>query len=407
ETDALLAHELAHLLRRDHWVRYVELSATALFWWHPVAWWARARLRRAEESCCDQIVLRTFADPRAYARALIETVEYLVDTGRPVPALASGVGEARQMEERLTMIMNERPPSRPSRTVRLVLAVVALALLLVFPTWSDRAAAAGEGRAPVGSPIDENESELRESMLELERLALDLERQLREIRGRQNELNLELERHRVARGIDELESGAESIDDGSREARERLLFERLDQIERQTSLTARALELERAELEQTAELELALRRRMLDVERSQGAGDRRAAERMAAAALELERRIESSARELDERRLQLQQEELDAQAEAMRAEIDLLREQGRRIEADELERELDRRWVIESERRGAGRVEERARVEAALAELTELARRLEREGRERELREVEKQIETLRRQIEAGSGEPY
>lgn len=33
---ALLAHELAHFKRRDHWVRVVELAATGLFWWHPV-----------------------------------------------------------------------------------------------------------------------------------------------------------------------------------------------------------------------------------------------------------------------------------------------------------------------------------------------------------------------------------
>jgi beta-lactamase regulating signal transducer with metallopeptidase domain len=51
ERDALLAHELAHVRRRDHWVRLLELAATALFWWYPVAWWARAALRRAEERC--------------------------------------------------------------------------------------------------------------------------------------------------------------------------------------------------------------------------------------------------------------------------------------------------------------------------------------------------------------------
>ncbi|HEY7921558.1 MAG TPA: M56 family metallopeptidase, partial [Vicinamibacteria bacterium] len=58
ERDALLAHELAHVHRRDHWVRLLELLATALFWWYPVAWWARAALRRAEERCCDEWVLR-------------------------------------------------------------------------------------------------------------------------------------------------------------------------------------------------------------------------------------------------------------------------------------------------------------------------------------------------------------
>ena len=40
ELDAVIAHELAHLRRRDHWVRYLELVAVVLCWWNPVSWWA-------------------------------------------------------------------------------------------------------------------------------------------------------------------------------------------------------------------------------------------------------------------------------------------------------------------------------------------------------------------------------
>ena len=35
--------------RRRRAARYLELVACSLFWWHPVVWWARGRLRRAEE----------------------------------------------------------------------------------------------------------------------------------------------------------------------------------------------------------------------------------------------------------------------------------------------------------------------------------------------------------------------
>src|SRR5262249_36787582 len=47
--DTLLAHELAHFLRRDHWVRLLEFVATGLYWWHPAVWLARARIEAAEE----------------------------------------------------------------------------------------------------------------------------------------------------------------------------------------------------------------------------------------------------------------------------------------------------------------------------------------------------------------------
>ena len=37
----VLAHELAHIRRRDHMVRWVEWLARICFWWNPVVWWAQ------------------------------------------------------------------------------------------------------------------------------------------------------------------------------------------------------------------------------------------------------------------------------------------------------------------------------------------------------------------------------
>ena len=42
--EAILAHELAHVRRKDHWVRLLELVVTTLFWWHPAVWWACRRI---------------------------------------------------------------------------------------------------------------------------------------------------------------------------------------------------------------------------------------------------------------------------------------------------------------------------------------------------------------------------
>ena len=53
ERTSLLLHELAHLKRRDHWVRWLELIVGGLYWWHPAVWWGRRLLREAEEQCCD------------------------------------------------------------------------------------------------------------------------------------------------------------------------------------------------------------------------------------------------------------------------------------------------------------------------------------------------------------------
>jgi beta-lactamase regulating signal transducer with metallopeptidase domain len=141
EQDALIAHELAHFARKDHWVRYVETLAVAFFWWHPVTWWARRRMRAAEERCCDDLVVEALPGRgRAYAEGLLKTVEFLSGRGPLVPAVATGAGESRHLQERLTMIMNPSKRRRLSAIQRWLLAAGALGALAFFPTWSERAA---------------------------------------------------------------------------------------------------------------------------------------------------------------------------------------------------------------------------------------------------------------------------
>src|SRR5205823_4185796 len=110
------AHELAHLRRGDHWVRWLELLATAAYWWHPVVWWARRGLRTAEEQCCDAWVVWALpAARRAYADVLVDAVDFLSEARPALPPLASGVGEVRQLRRRLVMIMRGGVPRRLSR----------------------------------------------------------------------------------------------------------------------------------------------------------------------------------------------------------------------------------------------------------------------------------------------------
>jgi beta-lactamase regulating signal transducer with metallopeptidase domain len=105
QRDTVLTHELAHLRRRDHWVRTLEVLVAALYWWHPVVWYARRALREASEQCCDAWVL--WALPRSaasYATALIEAIDFISTVRPAVPALASGMGQFTDLKRRLVMI---------------------------------------------------------------------------------------------------------------------------------------------------------------------------------------------------------------------------------------------------------------------------------------------------------------
>jgi len=129
---ALLTHELAHVCRRDHWVRWLELVAVALYWWCPLAWWARAQLRACEEECCDAWVVEQLP-ARCYAGAILETVEFLAATPRALPAAASGLGRVEALKRRLTAIMERRHPHDLSGAGRVVVVLLAC-LLPVLPT---------------------------------------------------------------------------------------------------------------------------------------------------------------------------------------------------------------------------------------------------------------------------------
>jgi uncharacterized repeat protein (TIGR01451 family) len=129
----IIAHELAHLARRDHWVARVEAVATVFWWWHPLFWYARAKLHDAAEQACDARVTQLLPGARkAYAQALIEVCELLTQAVTPGPALGVGSQTRRAFERRLTMIMREQVSSRLSLGAVLGVGVLALAVLPGF-----------------------------------------------------------------------------------------------------------------------------------------------------------------------------------------------------------------------------------------------------------------------------------
>ena len=142
----LLAHELAHLRRRDHWVRWLEILVLAIYWWHPVAWWSRRKLQEAEEQCCDAWVMWAFpGTARGYVDALLQTVDFL-SKGRSVASIAaSGVGPVRLLERRIEMILSGENSRNSSWTSKF--AVILLGVF-VLP-WS--AQAEGQQYTTVGS----------------------------------------------------------------------------------------------------------------------------------------------------------------------------------------------------------------------------------------------------------------
>jgi beta-lactamase regulating signal transducer with metallopeptidase domain len=141
ERTSLLVHELAHLKRRDHWVRWLELLVAGLYWWHPAVWWVRRRLREAEEQCCDAWVLWAMPQgAKTYAAALLAALEF-VSGGRPAPATASAIGghgPISCLKRRMRMIMRANTPKGLSWAGRLAVLGTAALLLPLAPSWAQK-----------------------------------------------------------------------------------------------------------------------------------------------------------------------------------------------------------------------------------------------------------------------------
>jgi hypothetical protein len=216
QRDALLLHELAHARRCDPWVRLLELTAGCLFWWHPLVYWARRSLRRAEEAACDASVLRWLPGRgRDYAQGLLATVEFLAGPRPRLPALASGAGAFHRLQERLTMIVNDRTPRRLARPLCWTLALAAGVALLVFPV--------GVARERDMPP------ELRAQTEELAHEMAQIEERRHVLQQRMSEL------HAAASSAD-LESQASALREAGRAAHAHLLETKSRLLERQAEL---------------------------------------------------------------------------------------------------------------------------------------------------------------------------
>lgn len=75
EMRALLAHELAHILRRDYSRNVLQLFATSLLWWHPGAWLIYVRIRHERECASDETAVRLTGSAASLANALFRLAD--------------------------------------------------------------------------------------------------------------------------------------------------------------------------------------------------------------------------------------------------------------------------------------------------------------------------------------------
>lgn len=145
----VLLHEFAHVGRRDcAWLLVAKLACAAS-WYHPLIWYAVARLRAEAERACDDRVLRTGQTAQDYAEQLLSIVWSLGMRPWTSP-VAVGMARTSTLDGRLRAILDV---TRNRRAITRTGAAALLVLLagIILPTSMLRVSAQPAKPAPAAT----------------------------------------------------------------------------------------------------------------------------------------------------------------------------------------------------------------------------------------------------------------
>ena len=152
----VLAHEQAHLARRDHWWKPLGFALLAVYWFNPVLWLAYTLLCRDIELACDERVIRTMDESAVKTYSTV-----LLACSMPRKAVITcplAFGEVGVKERVQNALHYKKPAFWVVAASVAVCVVVAVCFLTNPPTDTDAAGLVGFHREQVtcADVTDEN-----------------------------------------------------------------------------------------------------------------------------------------------------------------------------------------------------------------------------------------------------------
>ena len=154
--EAVLAHEVWHVRRRDNLAAAMHMVVEALFWFHPLVWWLGIRLMEERERACDEEVLELGSERQVYAESILKVCEFCV--GSPLACIAGVTGA--DLKKRMVYIMTERIARKLDFGRKVLLSAAVFAALVVpigfgvMNATQDRAEAQTETTGAVAAKFD-------------------------------------------------------------------------------------------------------------------------------------------------------------------------------------------------------------------------------------------------------------
>ncbi|MFC6996400.1 M56 family metallopeptidase [Rufibacter roseus] len=139
QVEAILAHELAHVYRRDYLMNLLQSVVETLFFFHPGVWWISDCIRTEREHACDDLALALCGDSLTYAYALTSLEEMNMKKNETSPRLAMAFsGRRRTLLGRISRLVH-KSTLRPSFSEGFLASctVMAAVLVLSVSAWAN------------------------------------------------------------------------------------------------------------------------------------------------------------------------------------------------------------------------------------------------------------------------------
>lgn len=137
EQAAILRHEQTHLELQHPLHLFLQRLVEAIYWFHPLVWWASQQAAAARELRCDRDSVRTKSEVVEYLRSLLRLVEAKMKSPAGLPTGIGFMGNnsllARRAQQLGSFQEQEAPTPQPRRAATIIVCCTVLCGMLWLP----------------------------------------------------------------------------------------------------------------------------------------------------------------------------------------------------------------------------------------------------------------------------------
>lgn len=104
---SILAHEVAHVVRRDTIIALLQQIAAAIFWWNPLLRTVNHQISQMRERLCDDCVVTQHGDGMPLAESIVQVAQWSATRTLSSPLSLALLEDFGDLEDRIHRLTDE------------------------------------------------------------------------------------------------------------------------------------------------------------------------------------------------------------------------------------------------------------------------------------------------------------